>query len=86
MSSYVSVGYLQPQQSRVSAGKIHLIAGGHTSTDGRMPDWHYLSDVSVEWPLLVDLPGIKQDCQLPDDAEIGSKPLGHAVLLSRHRL
>jgi hypothetical protein len=71
MSSYVSVGYLQPQQSRVSAGEIHLIAGGHTSADGRMPDWHYLSNVAVEWPLSVDLPGIKQDCQLPDDAEIG---------------
>ena len=36
-----------------------------------MPDWHYLSDVSVEWSLSVDLPGVKQDCQLPDDAQVG---------------
>jgi len=71
VSSFVSVGYLQPQQSRVSTGEIHVIAGGQTLTDGRMPDWHYLSDVAVEWPLSVDLPGIKQDCQLPDNAEIG---------------
>lgn len=71
MSSYVSVGYLQPRPSRISASEIQLIAGGHTSAGGRMPDWHYLSDVAVKWPLSVDLPGIKQDCQLPDDAEIG---------------
>ena len=71
MSSYVSVGYLQPQQSRISAGEIQIIAGGRAAADGRMPDWHYLSDVTVEWPMSVDLAGIKQDCQLPDDAEIG---------------
>ena len=36
-----------------------------------MPDWHYLSDVTVEWSLSVDLAGVKQDCQLPGDAESG---------------
>jgi hypothetical protein len=36
-----------------------------------MADWHYLSDVSVEWSVSVDLPGIQQDCHLPTDAEIG---------------
>jgi hypothetical protein len=71
MSSYVSVGYLQPQPDRISSGEIQLAAGGHQPVDGRMPDWHYLSDVSVEWPLSVNLPGVKQDCQLPDDAQVG---------------
>ena len=71
MSSYVSVGYLQPQPDRISLGEIQLAAGGHQSADGRMPDWHYLSDVSVEWPISIDLPGIAQDCQLPDDAQVG---------------
>jgi hypothetical protein len=36
-----------------------------------MAHWHYLSDISVEWPLSVDLTGIQQDCQLATDAEIG---------------
>ena len=71
MSSYVSVGYLQPRPDRISAGEIQFVAGGHQPADRRMPDWHYLSDVSVEWLLSVDLPGIKQDCQLPDDAQVG---------------
>jgi hypothetical protein len=71
VSSYVSVGYLQPQAGRVIPGELQFAAGGHQPDGGRMPDWHYLSDVSVEWPLSVDLPRIKQDCQLPDDAQVG---------------
>ncbi len=72
MSSYVSVGYLQPQSHRVTSGEIQFAAGGHRPEGGRMPDWHYLSDVSVEWPISVDLAGIKQDCELPDDAQVGA--------------
>jgi hypothetical protein len=75
MSSFVSVGYLQPKPSRIASGEVQVTAGGHRADNGRMADWHYLSDVSVEWPLTADLPGIQQDCQLSTDAEI-------AVLLS----
>jgi hypothetical protein len=71
MSSFVSVGYLQPKPSRIASGKLQVAAGGHQADGGRMADWHYLSDVSVEWPLSVDLLGIQQDCRLPTDAEIG---------------
>jgi hypothetical protein len=71
MSSFVSVGYLQPNPSRIAPGELQVTAGGHRAEGGRMADWHYLSDVSVEWPLSVDLLGIRQDCQLPSDAEIG---------------
>lgn len=71
MSSFVSVGYLTPQTSRITSGQAKVIAGGLQATDGRMPDWHYLSDVAVEWALTVDMPGIQEDCLLPEDAEIG---------------
>jgi hypothetical protein len=71
MSSFVSVGYLRPQISRIASSDAKIVAGGLQATDGRMPDWHYLSDVSVEWPLVVDMPGIREDCLLPEDAEIG---------------
>jgi hypothetical protein len=71
MSSFVSVGYLQPKPSRIASGEVQVTAGGNRANNGRMADWHYLSDVNVEWPLSVDLLGIQQDCQLPTDAEIG---------------
>jgi hypothetical protein len=71
MSSYISLGYLQPRPDRISSGEIQFVASGHRTEAGRMPDWHYLSDVSVEWSLGVDLPGVKQDCQLPNDAQVG---------------
>lgn len=71
MNAFVSVGYLQPKASRIASGKVQVTAGGYRAVDGRMPDWHYLFDVSVEWPLSVDLQGIQEDCQLPTDAEIG---------------
>jgi hypothetical protein len=71
MSSFVSVGYLQPEPSRVASGKVQVTAGGHWADGGRMAHWHYLSDVSVEWPLSVDLVGIQDDCQLPTDSEVG---------------
>lgn len=72
MSSYISVGYFQPQPDRISSGEVQFAAGGYRPNSGRMPDWHYLSDVRVEWPLSIDLPGIKQDCQLSDDAQVGA--------------
>jgi hypothetical protein len=70
VSSLISVGYLQPNPSRIASGGIQVTSGGHQADGGRMADWHYLSDVSVEWLLSVDLVGIQQDCHLPDDAEI----------------
>jgi hypothetical protein len=72
MNSYVSVGYLQPHPDRVTSGEIQFTAGGHQPDGVRMPDWHYLSDVSVDWPLSVDLPGIRRDCELPDDAQVAA--------------
>lgn len=71
MSSFISVGYLRPEPSRIASGELQTTAGGHRADGGRIADWHYLFDVSVEWPLSVDLLGIQQDCQLPTNAEIG---------------
>ncbi|MCU1494562.1 MAG: hypothetical protein JWO62_2326, partial [Acidimicrobiaceae bacterium] len=71
MNSYVSVGYLQPGPSRITPGDLQVVSSGRKADCGRMPDWHYLSDVSLEWPLSIDLSGVKQDCDLPDDAEFG---------------
>jgi hypothetical protein len=71
MNALVSVGYLQPQLSRIIPGEFHLMAGGVRAGGGRLADWHYLSNVTVAWTLLVDLDGIWQDCQLPPDADIG---------------
>jgi hypothetical protein len=69
--SFVSVGYLRPKSFRIASGKPQVIAGGQRAEDGRLADWHYLSDVSVEWSLSVDLPGVQEDCHLPPDAEVG---------------
>jgi hypothetical protein len=37
-----------------------------------VPDWHYLTDITVEWSLDVDLEGLTKDCGLPGNARIGA--------------
>lgn len=71
MSAYISVGYLRPDSSRITSGELKVTAGDIPAESGRIADWHYLFDVSVEWTLMADLAGIQQDCQLPTDADIG---------------
>jgi hypothetical protein len=71
MSRFVSVGYRQPQPTRVCCGEMVVSAGGLRATNRQVPSWHYLTDVSVEWPVSVDLHGVQQDCGLSGDAQIG---------------
>jgi hypothetical protein len=37
-----------------------------------VPDWHYLTDLTVEWILDIDLEGLMKDCGLTDGALIGA--------------
>jgi hypothetical protein len=37
-----------------------------------VPDWHYLTDIAVEWVLDIDLEGLAKDCGLTVDARIGA--------------
>jgi hypothetical protein len=37
-----------------------------------VPDWHYLTDIAVEWVLDIDLEGLTKDCGLTADASIGA--------------
>ena len=37
-----------------------------------VPDWHYLTDITVEWVLDIDLEGLTKDCGLTADARIGA--------------
>jgi hypothetical protein len=71
MSGFVSVGYLQPQPRRLRCGELLVSAGGIAATNRHMSDWHYLTDVTVEWPVSVDLQGVREDCGLSSNAEIG---------------
>jgi hypothetical protein len=37
-----------------------------------VPDWHYLVDLTVEWPVDIDLHGLVKDCGLNMSAQIGA--------------
>lgn len=72
MSGPISVGYLQPDQSRVRPGSPEIRYGGRLLNDDHTaPNWHYLTDVTVEWTLDVDLDGMLKDCGLTAAARIG---------------
>lgn len=72
MSSPISVGYLRPDPSRIRGDRPQVRAGDRAVTDLSVPDWHYLTDITVEWDLDVDLEGLTKDCGLPTDARIGA--------------
>lgn len=72
MSGPISVGYLRPALSRIRSGQPQVRAGDRPATDMCVPDWHYLSDITVEWVLDVDLAGLKEDCGLTANARIGA--------------
>ena len=38
----------------------------------RVPDWHYLTDIALEWVLDVDLEGLTKDCGLTSNSRIGA--------------
>lgn len=72
MSRPISVGYLRPDPSRIRADRPQVRAGDRPVIDMAVPDWHYLTDITVEWDLDVDLEGLTKDCGLSADARIGA--------------
>jgi hypothetical protein len=72
MASPVSIGYLLPDPSRIRTGPPVIQSGGRPVSGWSIPDWHYLTDLSVEWSLEVDLQGLAQDCSLSPLAQIGA--------------
>jgi hypothetical protein len=72
MSSPISLGYLRPDPSRIRSDRPEIRSGNQASTDMSVPDWHYLTDITVEWDLEVDLEGLAKDCGLTVGARIGA--------------
>ena len=72
MSGPISVGYLRPAPSRIRSDQPQIRSGDRASTDMSVPDWHYLTDITVEWVLDVDLEGLTKDCGLTASAQIGA--------------
>lgn len=72
MSSPISLGYLRPDPSRIRSDRPEIRSGNWASTDMSVPDWHYLTDITVEWNLEVDLEGLAKDCGLTAGARIGA--------------
>jgi hypothetical protein len=72
MSSPISLGYLQPDPSRIRSDWPEIRSSNRASTDMWVPDWHYLTDITVEWNLEIDLEGLAKDCGLTDGARIGA--------------
>ena len=72
MSSSVSIGYLLPDPSRIRTELPVIQSGGRPVTGWAVPDWHYLTDVTVEWSLEVDIEGLSKDCSLSSLAKIGA--------------
>jgi hypothetical protein len=72
MSSPISLGYLLPDPARIRSDRPEIRTGNRATTDMSVPDWHYLSDITVEWDLEVDLEGLVKDCGLTAGARIGA--------------
>jgi hypothetical protein len=72
MSGPISTGYLRPAPSRIRSDQPEIRAGDRATTDLSVPDWHYLTDLTVEWILDVDFEGLTKDCGLTDGALIGA--------------
>lgn len=79
MTAPVSVGYLRPAPGRITPVACEISYGGYPVTDdGTAPDWHYLTDISIEWHLDVALPDVRADCDLSPTARIGSVLTWHS--------
>jgi hypothetical protein len=72
MSSQVSVGHLLPDRSRIRADSPSVQSGGRAVADWSVPDWHYLTDITVEWSVEADIQGLAKDCGLSGDARVGA--------------
>jgi hypothetical protein len=65
MSAPVSVGFLLPARSRVTVSQPTVLIRGEPLDDGPVArNWDYTAPVEVEWRTVVDLDGIRQDCNL----------------------
>lgn len=72
MSGPISVGYLRPAPSRVRSYQPQVRSEDRLVTDMCVPNWHYLTDVTVEWDLDVDLEGLTKDCGLTGNSHVGA--------------
>jgi hypothetical protein len=72
VSSPISLGYLLPDPSRIVTSPPTIQSGGRPVIGWSVPDWHYLTDLTVEWGLEADLEGIAKDCSLSSLAQIGA--------------
>ena len=71
MASTVSLGYLTPDPSRITAGPWSLIAGGVIQEQTlHVADWDYAVDLVVQREVVVDLSGLLTDCGLGPDTLI----------------
>jgi hypothetical protein len=75
----VSVGYLRPAPGRITPVACEINYGGYpVAEDGTAPDWHYLTDITVEWQIEIDLPELRKDCGLSPTSRIGGVLTWHS--------
>jgi hypothetical protein len=79
MSTAVSVGYLRPAPGTINPVACEVSYGGYPVTDdGTAPDWHYLTNLAVEWQIDVDLPTVRRDCGLSPTGRLGALLTWHS--------
>ncbi len=70
--SSVSIGYLLPDPARIRTQPPVIQPGGRPISSAAVPDWHYLTDITVEWSLEADIEGLTNGCSLSSLARIGA--------------
>ncbi|MFG1955647.1 hypothetical protein [Micromonospora sp. NPDC048830] len=76
----VSLGFLQPDQSRLIAVEPEVTYGhGLAVVQGRAMEWDYHARVRVEWSITVDLAGILADCGLGVGARVDAVISWHST-------
>jgi hypothetical protein len=71
VSRSVSLGYLTPDDERVTEGAWTVIAGGTAQQNiTALPEWDYSVDLRVQVELNVDLDGVLADCSLGGSTDL----------------
>ncbi|MEU8430373.1 hypothetical protein AB0N38_31120 [Micromonospora aurantiaca] len=85
MSAPISAGHLTPAEERIQSGTVTVTGPqGIPVPEGEpVPDWDYFTDLTANWPLHVDLPGVLQDCGLSPAAAVHCLVTWHSSSTNR---
>ncbi|GGR73183.1 hypothetical protein GCM10010169_16470 [Micromonospora fulviviridis] len=79
-NSPLSVGFLLPATDRILGGEVTITtADGRTMlAGGVVPEWDYFKNLTVHWPVSVDLAALLDDCTLTSRARVHAVIAWHA--------